>query len=245
MAFTVRGQTPVTVHGIAYDSLHGIPLAGALVGIAGSSRTAISDDRGQFVFDSVVPGTYRFVMQHDVLDSIGISGAATRVVVSTGRDTVTISVPSFAALWQVTCRTAPPSSDSGLVFGTVRGIDGRRPASDAKVSATWVDVSLDSAGGVKQHGWKADVSSDSTGYYSLCGVPATTGIRIRAATGSAASGFIDLVPLDKSRIQRRDLVLDGARRDRRRGDRSGWQAAARRARRQRRRSRSGRPLCAP
>jgi Carboxypeptidase regulatory-like domain len=200
-------QTLVTVHGLAYDSLHGAALSGAFIGIAGTSRTTISDDRGRFVFDSVVPGTYRFVMQHDVLDSIGMSGTATRMAVSTGRDTVTISVPSFATLWRATCRTPPPPSDSGLVFGTVREIGGQRTASGANVSASWLDMTLDSVGGVKQHGWRAEVRTDSTGYFSLCGVPTTTGIRLRAVRDSAASGFVDLMPLDRTRIQRRDLML--------------------------------------
>jgi len=278
----VRAQALVTVRGIAFDSLHGTPLSGAFIGIAGTSRTAISDDRGRFVFDSVVPGTYRFVMQHDVLDSIGLSGAATWAVVSTDRGTVTISVPSFAALWQATCRTPKPAKDDGLIFGTVRAAGGQRPAAGVKVSATW----LESTGGNPQPvsrgaeppvghslnlnlvqenydatkaninaalklgtmsqmaadhairalnaetqntvneytstvnqdkwrtpvplspaGWRLAVTSDSTGYYSLCGVPTTTAVQLLAANGSAASEFIVLMQVENSPVVRRDLVL--------------------------------------
>src|SRR5438309_157250 len=79
---------PVRVHGIAFDSLHAKPLPGAFVILAGTNRSTVSDDRGRFVFDSVTPGVYRLVMQHDVLDSIGMSGAASRAVITDGRDTV-------------------------------------------------------------------------------------------------------------------------------------------------------------
>lgn len=280
----VRAQAPMTVRGIAYDSLHGAPLSGAFIGIAGSSRTTVSDDRGRFRFDSVVPGTYKFVMQDDVFDSIGLSGATTLASIRTGDDTVTISVPSFAALWKATCRTAKPPTGGALIFGTVRQTSGQRPAAGVKVSATWLNPADDGAqpvpredlfaGGVgisrapsliaedydrkradinaevkkgamsqieKDHamtvlntitertmiqysgaanqntyrqpapldraGWRLDVTSDSTGYYSLCGVPTTTPLQLKAATSSTASEIMILMPFDKSRVARRDLVL--------------------------------------
>jgi len=198
---------PVTVHGVAYDSLHHAPLSGAFIAIVGSGRTAVSDERGLFVFDSVAPGTYTFAMQHDVLDSIGLSGASARAIITTGRDTVTIAVPSFGALWHAACHTPTPPRDSALVFGTVRGIGGQRAAAGAAVSASWFDVGYDRAKGITQQLWRLEVSSDSTGGYSLCGVPTTTGVRLRAATDSAATGLIDLPPLGGARIQRWNLVL--------------------------------------
>src|ERR1043166_1178476 len=84
---------PVRVHGVAYDSLHRAPLAGAFVVLQGVNRSTTSDERGRLVFDSVAPGTYRIVMQHDVLDSIGMSGVAAKAVISDGRDTVRVAVP--------------------------------------------------------------------------------------------------------------------------------------------------------
>jgi len=38
-------------------------------------------------------------------------------------------------------------------------------------------------------------------------VPTTSAIQVRAATDSASTGSIDLMPLDHERIARRDLVL--------------------------------------
>src|SRR4051812_36406591 len=101
---TAPAQAPaqklVRVRGVAWDSLHGVPLRDALVAIAGTSRTAFSDATGNFTIDSVAPGSYRFVMQHDVLDSIGMSGVTARATVSDGALPVMIFVPSFETLWK-------------------------------------------------------------------------------------------------------------------------------------------------
>src|SRR5205823_2275055 len=81
------GPPPVTVAGIAYDSLHARPLGNAFVIVEGTTRSAISDSSGHFLIDSVTPGPYRIIMQHDALDALGISSAGARVLVSDGRDT--------------------------------------------------------------------------------------------------------------------------------------------------------------
>ena len=197
----------MTVRGLAYDSLHGVPLAGAFIVVAGTSRTATSDVNGRFVIDSVAPGTYRFIMQHDALDSIGISGAVSRAVITDGRDVVRISVPSFATLWRAACRTSVPPADSGFVFGTVRPPAGMRSSAGAAVVATWIDLGFDKTTGVQQNRWDLTVAADSVGNYALCGVPTTTGISIRATADSAETGRIDVLPLDKNRVARRDLQL--------------------------------------
>ncbi|MBY0489631.1 MAG: carboxypeptidase-like regulatory domain-containing protein [Gemmatimonadaceae bacterium] len=48
---------PVVITGLAYDSLHTRPLAGALVTIEGTGRSALSDANGRFRFDSVAAGS--------------------------------------------------------------------------------------------------------------------------------------------------------------------------------------------
>src|SRR5262245_65803897 len=69
----------VSLRGVAYDSVRNGPLAAALVVIAGTDRSAVTDDRGRFRFDSVAPGMYRLEMQHAVLDTMGLSGISRSV----------------------------------------------------------------------------------------------------------------------------------------------------------------------
>lgn len=204
-----------SVTGVAFDSLSRVPLAGAFVTLAATghaTRSTTSDDHGLFRFDSVVPGTYTVAMQHAVFDSIGISGASERVAISDGRDTLRLSTPSFARIWSVACggAPAPGSRDSGVVFGSLRSAETRRPVANATVTLHWVEVGFDKAAGVTQRGWQAEVRSDSAGDYRACDVPASAILRIGAATdaahGGLASGVVDVVPNGR-RVERLNLLL--------------------------------------
>jgi hypothetical protein len=195
----------VSVHGVAYDSVRGQPLANAFVTIAGRPGSAMSDSRGRFQFDSVVPGFHTFVMQHAALDSVGISGATTRVNITDGQVEVRVAVPSFAALWRTACNTSPPR-DSGFVFGTVRDDRGDKPVGGATIEITWIDVGVDEKNAIKQRRWRSQSRSDDNGSFTACGIPNSTSVRIQATTDDRASGTIDLLPHEIP-IQRRDLLI--------------------------------------
>src|ERR1043165_8655903 len=84
LAVTAASATAqgVTVNGIAYDSLHAAPLGGALISVVGTALTTTADSLGRFRIGGVAPGNYRFMMQHDVLDSLGMSGVSSLATVS-------------------------------------------------------------------------------------------------------------------------------------------------------------------
>lgn len=195
----------VTVRGLAYDSLHGRPLPGAFIGIAGLGVTAVSDSSGRFTLAAVPPGSHRIVMQHDVLDAIGISAAGARATVTDGRQEVVVAVPSFATLWRAACGSNPPGADTGFVFGSV--LRGNQLAPNAVVAASWIDLVQDSTRAVRQKQKVLESDADSTGNYALCGVPTTTGISVRPSVGNAFGNWHDVAPLDRERIARRDLTI--------------------------------------
>jgi protocatechuate 3,4-dioxygenase beta subunit len=196
---------PVTVRGVAWDSLRAAPLSRAFIGIAGTARSATSDARGRFRFDSVVPGTYTFTMQHDVLDSVGFTGRSARVAIDATHNTVSIAVPSFATLWRAACGGGAPPKDTGFVYGTVRDA-ADHPAANALVGVSWLDVSYRKKVGFEQQNWGGEVRTDSTGRYTLCGVPANVGLQLRAASDSEVSGTVELTPRTL-RVARRDFRL--------------------------------------
>jgi len=197
----------VRVNGVAYDSLHAVPLRGAFISLAGTSLTATTDSLGRFQIDGVAPGNYRFGLQHDALDSLGMTGVSSIARVSDGLDTVRVALPSFGTLWRAACQTTTVPADSGLLFGTLKVPAGAKPAAGASVAAVWMDVNYDQKTGLNQKRWRLDVLSDSLGNYTLCGIPTTTGVRMWAATDSAMSGLIALPPLDRQRVMRRDLLV--------------------------------------
>jgi hypothetical protein len=204
VASAASAQVPL--RGVAYDSLHGRPLAGAFVGISGMNVSAVSDSFGRFVFPSVPKGTHRVVMQHDVLDAIGLSAAGARAVVTGDRDSVIVAVPSFATLWRAACGSAPlPDADAGFMFGSVARAN--QPVPSATVVASWLDLSKDSTGAVRQKQKLMETDADSAGNFALCGVPTTTGLSLRASSGTSFGVWTDVSPLDRERVGRRDLSI--------------------------------------
>jgi hypothetical protein len=201
-----RAQDPVAVNGVAYDSLRGAPLDRARIMIAGTTRSTTSDARGRFRFDSLAPGPYTFVLEHASLDSIGFSEWIARVTIRGGDEPVRVTIPSFARLWAVACGPSKPPRDSGLIFGTVRATGRPRPVARARVSLSWTELAGDKKTGIVQHRVGGEVVTDSTGSYTVCGVPIGVPFRLVAEVDSMASGVLDL-PTRSYRVQRRDLLL--------------------------------------
>src|SRR5512138_4007491 len=92
---SVRAQRSVVVRGVAFDSVRGTPLPGAVISMAGDARIVRADARGRFELDGVPPGPHTFSAQHAALDSLGFSGITARTTVTDGRDEVRIAGPSF------------------------------------------------------------------------------------------------------------------------------------------------------
>jgi Carboxypeptidase regulatory-like domain len=203
---------PVTVTGLAFDSLRNVPLSNAFVTISERSRSATSDAKGRFVFDSVPPGTYTFAMQHAVFDSLGLSGATSRAVITDGKVPVMLAVPSFTTFWRAVCGQVPvPGRDSGLVYGTVRDARKGEPMADATVVVSWLDLvnlGTKEASNFTQRRWKSEAQADKRGDYAVCGVPVETQLGVRANYLMNASGQLDL-PGSPDRVRRRDLVVPG------------------------------------
>ncbi|MEO7084170.1 MAG: carboxypeptidase-like regulatory domain-containing protein [Gemmatimonadaceae bacterium] len=198
----------VSVVGTAYDSLRGAPIVDARVAMLGTGMSSTTDSAGRFRFDGVAPGGYAITMQHAAFDSVGLTGVSRRVVVSAVSDTVRLFLPSFLSLWRAACGDTPVSDTAALVYGNVRDAAGR-PAVDATVDATWVDAGFDKATGITQHRYRLEARSDSTGGYSLCGLPSQGGVQIHALKNTIETGVVDALPREP-RIRRLDLLLGDA-----------------------------------
>lgn len=203
---TLWSGPKMTLHGFAFDSLGKQALTSALIGIAGGSRTTITDTAGYFSFTDLTPGVYRLITQHDALEAVGIPYHVTTTVFASETDSANVTTPSFETVWRMACESAPPGKDTALVYGTVRGIGRTKPISGATVYATWVDVE-NSGRKFETKRWHIDGPSDSTGTYFLCGVPTQNGLRLRAVSDSGESGIIDLLPLGDKVVQRQDMSL--------------------------------------
>lgn len=206
------GTVPVT--GVAYDSLRGEPLRGGFITVGGVGQSTSSDSLGVFHL-ALAPGSYTISILHSAFDSLGLSGASTKAVVRDGRDTVHLSIPSFASLWRTACGGGAVPRDTGFVFGTVRDAERQTPLGGATVIVRWIALGLDSSAMKKtqptvvDQAWGGEARSDSTGGYVLCGVPSDATLRVLARKDSLSSGLLELLPHDdhRPRVERRDFLL--------------------------------------
>lgn len=200
-----NAQESITVSGVAYDSLRGAPLGGAVISVPGTGKTTVADRRGRFEIAGLAPGRHTFTMAHDAVDSLGLTGVSREIDVTDGRAEIRLAIPSFAAFWRAGCQRAAPR-DSMLVYGAVRRADNQAPVPNARVEIAWIDLGVRNRRQVTQQAQTLTTQADANGSFGFCGVPRGAGLRIRASTDSAASGIIDLVP-SEDRVRWRDLTL--------------------------------------
>jgi hypothetical protein len=195
-------QSPVRVTGVAWDSLSGRGLGSAFVALG--TRGAFADSLGRFSFDSVMPGTWRVTVQHDVIDSLGLPGISASIVVGRGRNDFRIATPSSRTMWRRVCPGEQPR-DSGFVFGVVRNAK-RQPAGGAALVASWIEL-VNVGREIMPKGWRLDTRTPDDGSYVICGVPVGSVTRLEAALDSTAWAGIDVLLSDKSSVRRQDLTL--------------------------------------
>lgn len=197
----------VRVSGVTFDSLSGRPLAVAFITLG--SKSTLADSIGRFAFDSVTPGTYRLTMQHDLLDSLGLSGIAMSVSVTEGMQPIRVATPSIMTMWRRVCRgEAPP--DSGFVFGTVLDAATRAPVRGAPIIATWLELRSDGRG-VNAKEFRLESATTDDGSFVLCGVPLGVGVRLHSARDSLAASSLDMLLSQSAPVRRQDLSLGDTR----------------------------------
>ena len=173
------------LQGIAVDSLHGEPLIGALISVEGTARIGMSDSLGRFLIDSLAPGTYRVLVDHPMLDTLGISLVTPPMAIGAGELTRTvIAVPTGEFLVNLFCPAARRALGPGALVGRVREPDSDSAAVGARVSLVWYDPDppgLPSNLRVSKKPPRvreATVGADGT--YRLCGLPEQYGAKLQA-----------------------------------------------------------------
>ncbi|MDQ8153090.1 MAG: carboxypeptidase regulatory-like domain-containing protein [Gemmatimonadota bacterium] len=209
------------IHGVVYDSIARVPLAGAWVqlaaveGRAASARTVLSDSFGRYAFDDVVEGRYALGFHHALLDSLGIEPRLHSLTVVARRAArVDLAVPSGPTLGAIICRAAAGVDATVMlggatVVGVVRDARSGAPAADATVSGEWMEISF-RAEGTERRRPRLVVSTGANGWFALCNAPIGGTMFLQAARGADSTDMIEAV-VPKDGFLRRDLFLGAAR----------------------------------
>ncbi|MDB4916537.1 MAG: hypothetical protein JWM95_4181 [Gemmatimonadetes bacterium] len=163
------------LQGVAVDSVHGDPLAAALIQAEGTSRIAITDSLGRFLLDSIEPGPHRILVDHALLDTLGITLVTDTMRFVAGEITRTVlAVPAADHLATLFCKPATRTLGPGALVGRVREPDTEMPAVGARVSLVWYDADLPGMPAglkVKKSPRVRETTVGADGTYRLCGLP--------------------------------------------------------------------------
>lgn len=204
----LRAQDAGTLHqlrGVAYDSLSGRPLAGALVTVEALGRSVIADSLGGFALEGVPAGRFVLVMQHERIDSLGLPDPRLEVEVPGTEGFIRITTPSFPTLWGSVCGGRVPN-DTGFVHGTVRDARRGTASADVDIQLSWVRVGYERGAGVSQERVGGNVTTDDRGRYTICGVPNGVQLLLRARLGDARTDNIEVFHVAPG-VTRRDFLL--------------------------------------
>jgi len=177
-----------SVVGMVGDSLHGGPLAGAVVMLDGLAREAVTDSIGRFRIDSVAAGQYRLGVFHPILDSLGTSLASQPVRLRAGRPIlISLATPSGRTIRRAFCpgwrRNTPryEHADSGvaLLVGRVVDPESEGAVTDATVTLSWIETAF---GDASTHltPYQRSTTTDATGEFRFCAIPSGLSGLLRA-----------------------------------------------------------------
>lgn len=200
----------VSVVGSVYDSVSNRHLTGAIVQLVRTSdlrmaRSSLTDARGRYRIDSVVPGEYLASFFHAAVDSLGVQAPVHRVTLGTrDPERIELGLPRAERIVAAHCPGLRPSDSSAVIVGDVRDADTGAPIADANVGAEWVELVIEK-NRFRIEPQAVNVTTDALGAFALCGLPPGE-VWLRAASTSRATGTLE-VTVDARSVVRRDLTL--------------------------------------
>lgn len=175
--------------GVAVDSVHGgAPLVGAIVRVNGTKREGRTNAYGEFLIDSIEPGTHTLSLLHPLLDTIGVAiNSAAQPFLAGTQTIVDLAVPAPATLVVGLCPDVLRARGPAALIGFVREADTEAPAEGAKVSLLWFELDVLKARQIPRVR-EAAVTED--GRYRLCGLPPDMSGRLQVIANGVSSGEV-------------------------------------------------------
>ena len=198
----------VVINGFVLDSMSNLPLTGATVVIAGTTRQATTDAAGRFHFtlDTVPDAVYTLGFFHPTLDSLGITPPTRRVEARRGTPAfVELAVPSMQTIVRFVCPDSTVAENGGVVMGVVRDAATDAPMAGVRVVVLWTGLSF-ATGSVLKVPKAVSVVTSADGAYKACGAPPGSSVSAQAHGKTASSGWIQ-VEVPNGGVALRDFLI--------------------------------------
>jgi Carboxypeptidase regulatory-like domain len=176
-----------TLQGFVMDSVHGAPLVNAKVSIVGTTRSSVTDADGHYRIDSIPPGSHSVVVEHPVLDTIGVQMRTPAYAFGAGesRD-LDLAIPTAERIATAFCTSAMRMRGPAAMVGFVRDPDTKEPAVGSKVQLVYYEP--DPIG--RRQLRTREVTVDSTGLYRICGLPGDMSGKVQVFRNGVSSGEV-------------------------------------------------------
>ncbi len=198
------GQLTTTLLGAVFDSTAWQPLAGASIRLRGTDLGALTDRRGAFRIYDVPEGRYVVEFTHPQLEAWNLPLPSEEIVLRKGYATsVTLSVPSVAAVATSLCPSHLYRSSDGLVVGFVADSSSGVHLPDATVFFEWTQP------GARPDAPRAhmEAKTDAQGSYRACGLPPDIAITVWATVLDRWAEPA-ILRLQQGAIAQQDLLVD-------------------------------------
>ena len=179
--------------GIVYDSLRGRPLAGAVVGVVGTTRRGTTDARGLYRIDSIATGRYRLLLSHPLLDTLALEIVSPPFDLQNSQHVlVALAIPSAATIRQVVCSGGINTRASSLFMGRVRDADTGEPAAGAHVTLVYSEITASRDSGFHQELRVRRSTAGADGSYTICGLPPSLRGSLQAERSGVKTADVDV-----------------------------------------------------
>ena len=201
---------PGTIRGVATNDLRGGPLSGAYVALLPSGKQVATDTDGTFRFDRVaVGGPQRLVVMHAMLDTLGITLTSPEFTLRSAEiRSIELNVPDATSLVREFCGDAARARGPGALIGFVRD-----PDTGATIDSVTISLVYDlSPVKTVRLPVVRTARPDSTGHYTICGLPPRARGTVELMHGGGSSSTIPFVADSASPLAIRAFGLSRATR---------------------------------
>lgn len=178
------------VSGVAIDSVHKTPLAGASISVSGTGLSSKTDFSGAFRIAGIPNGPHFLQIQHPLLDSLAISITTRQRNFSDGDSSfVMVGVPSPASLVGSTCTEDDRVSGPAFVVGSVTDAVSGKPSAGASVIVQWTDYDIGTRTIKATPKVRSAIVSES-GRFRVCGLPNDLVASVFASRGADSTAAL-------------------------------------------------------